>query len=75
MPRQISGLEDPLAWICLTWGRRHSLGTGTRQFQTEFRRTVLLHHPNSVEALETLNRSKLYPEELFMILSAKWTDL
>jgi hypothetical protein len=54
MPRRFSGLGDPLARACLTEGRPHSLGTGMPQSQTESRLNVLLHHPSSAKALETL---------------------
>ena len=67
MPRQLSDLGDPLARIHLTHrhplaririhltGYRHSsFGTDTLRFQNGFQPNLPLHHPNFVEALETL---------------------
>ena len=39
IPRQFSGLGDPLARTCPTGGHHHSLGTGTFQFRTNLDRT------------------------------------
>jgi hypothetical protein len=54
MPRQFSGLGDPLARIRLTGYRHPPLGTNTLRFQTGSRPNVPLRHPNFVEALEIL---------------------
>ena len=48
MPRQFSGLGDPLI----------PLGTDPLWFQTGSRPNVPLRHPNFVEALETLYLTK-----------------
>jgi hypothetical protein len=55
MPRQFSGLGDPLAQIRLAGYHRHPpLGTNTLRFQIGSRPNVPLRHPNFVEVLETL---------------------
>ena len=53
MPLQFSDLGEPLARIRPT-GCRHPFGTDTLCFQNGSQPNVPLHHPNFVEALETL---------------------
>jgi hypothetical protein len=54
MPRQFSGLGDPLARIRLTEHCHPPLGTDTLRFRTGSRPNVPLRHPNFVEALGRL---------------------
>lgn len=74
MPQLFSGLGDPLARFPLTGGRHLSLETGILRFQTESRPNVLLHHPSSVVALETLYLIEAMSKSAARELSEGGTD-